>query len=105
MGRMRLAEMKLITMMPGTMASAVSASRQLSVIRITIATVSRITASAGDTMADCSRPVVVSTSPVSRDRMPPVFISHSCGRGRCSRRSNSARRSDSITRTLSSRCR
>ena len=56
-------------------------------------------------MAICISPVVVSTSPVSRDRMPPVFMSHSFGKGRCSRRSNSARRSASITCVFSSRCR
>ena len=37
--------------------------------------------------------------------MPPVFMSHSFGSGRCSSRSKSDRRSDSITRALSSRWR
>ena len=60
---------------------------------------------AGDTMAICNKPVVVSTSPVSRDRMPPVFMSHSFGRGRCNSRSNNDRRSASMTRVLSSRWR
>ena len=64
-----------------------------------------MTESDGDTIAICSRPVVVSTSPVSRDRMPPVFMSHSFGSGRCSNRSKSDRRSDSMTRVLSSRWR
>ena len=41
-----------------------------------------MTDTAGDTMASCSRPVVVSTSPVMRDRMPPVFMSHSRGSGK-----------------------
>ena len=59
----------------------------------------------GDTTAICSSPVVVSTSPVRRDRMPPVFMSQSFGSGRCSSRSNSERRSDSMTRVLSSRWR
>ena len=65
----------------------------------------RITEIDGETIAICRRPVVVSTSPESRDRMPPVFMSHSFGSGRCSSRSNSARRSDSITRMFRSRCR
>ncbi len=39
--------------------------------------ISRMTEIVGDMIAICSRPVVVSTSPVSRDRMPPVFMSHS----------------------------
>ena len=86
-------------------ASAVSASRQFSVSRTPMAMSRRMTEIAGETIAICSRPVVVSTSPVSRDRMPPVFMSHSFGSGRCSSRSNSDRRSDSITRMLSSRWR
>ena len=96
---------KLITMMPGMMASAVSASRQLSDIRTPMAMISRITDSDGEMTAICSRPLVVSTSPVSRDRMPPVFMSHSLGSGRCRSRSKSDRRSDSITWTFSSFCR
>ena len=90
---------------PGMIASAVSASRQFSVSSTATAMTSRMTDSAGETIAICNRPVVVSTSPVSRERMPPVFMSHSFGSGRCSSRSNSDRRSDSITRTLSSRWR
>ena len=86
-------------------ASAVNASRQLSENRMLTAMISRMTEMAGDTTAICSSPVVVSTSPVSRDRMPPVFMSHSFGSGRCSSRSNSDRRSDSITRVFSSRWR
>ncbi len=66
---------------------------------------SRMIESDGDTIAICKRPVVVSTSPVSRERMPPVFMSQSLGSGRCSSRSNSARRSESMTRTLSRRWR
>jgi hypothetical protein len=58
---------------------------------------SRITEIAGDTIANCSRPVVVSTSPLTRDRIPPVFISQMTGSGRCSKRSKSDRRSASIT--------
>ncbi len=96
---------KLISITPGMIASAVSASRQFSVIRTPTAMSSRMTEMAGETIAICSRPVVVSTSPVRRDRMPPVFMSHSFGSGRCSSRSNSDRRSDSITRTFSSRWR
>ena len=86
-------------------ASAVSASRQFSVSSTPTAMISRMTEIAGETTAICSSPVVVSTSPVSRDRMPPVFMSHSFGSGRCSSRSNSDRRSDSMTRTFSSRWR
>ena len=86
-------------------ASAVSASRQFSVSSTPMAMISRMTESAGDTIAICSRPVVVSTSPVRRDRMPPVFMSHSFGSGRCSSRSKSDRRSDSMTCTFSSRWR
>ncbi len=56
-----------------------------------------MTDTAGETMAICKRPVVVSTSPVRRDRMPPVFMSHIFGKGKCSNRSNSDWRSDSIT--------
>ena len=87
------------------MPSAMSASRQLSDSRITIAISSRMMEIDGDTIAICSSPVVVSTSPVMRDRIPPVFMSHSFGSGRCSSRSKSDRRSDSMTRTLSSFCR
>ena len=86
-------------------ASAVSASRQLSDSSTPTAMISRMTESDGETIAICSRPVVVSTSPVRRDRMPPVFMSHSFGSGRCSSRSNSERRSDSMTRMFSSRWR
>ena len=70
-----------------------------------MAMISRMTEIAGETIAICNSPVVVSTSPVSRDRMPPVFMSHSLGSGRCNNRSNSERRSESITRTFSSRWR
>ena len=97
--------MRLSTITPGMIAIAVNASCQLRAIRMTIAITSRMTEIAGDTIAIWSRPVVVSTSPVRRDRMPPVFISHRRGSGRCSRRSYSERRSDSMTRTLSSRWR
>src|SRR5712692_9426730 len=37
-------------------------------------------------VAICMRPVVVSMSPVRRDRMPPVFMSQSRDSGRCSSR-------------------
>ena len=87
------------------MASAVSASRQLSVSSTTTAMSRRMTETAGETTAICSSPVVVSTSPVRRDRMPPVFMSHSFGSGRCSSRSKSARRSDSMTCTFRRRWR
>ena len=100
MGRTRRAKMKLINITPGMIASAVNASRQLSVRRITIAIINLTSEMLGDTTAIWSRPVVVSMSPVRRERMPPVFMSHSFGSGRCSSRSNSARRSDSITFTL-----
>ena len=66
---------------------------------------SRTTEIDGDTTAICRSPVVVSTSPVMRDRIPPVFMSHSGGSGRCSSRSKSDRRSDSMTRVFRSRCR
>ena len=66
---------RLITMMPGMIAIAVRARRQLSAIRTDTAITRRITESDGETTAICSRPLVVSTSPVSRDRMPPVFMS------------------------------
>ena len=102
---MRRANTKLISIAPGMTSIAISASRQFSVSRTPIAMNSRMTEIAGETIAICSRPVVVSTSPVSRERMPPVFMSHSFGSGRCSSRSNSDRRSDSITRVLSSRWR
>ena len=105
MGRMRRAKAKLISMTPGMMASAINASRQFSVISMPTAMSRRMIEMAGDTMAICSKPVVVSTSPVRRDRMPPVFMSHSFGSGRCSKRSNSDRRSDSMTRVFSSRWR
>ena len=102
---MRRAKTKLISIAPGMIASAMNASRQFSVNSTPTAMTRRMTESAGETIAICSRPVVVSTSPVRRDRMPPVFMSHSFGSGRCSSRSNSDRRSDSITRMLSSRWR
>ena len=86
-------------------AVAIIASRQFSEIRMNRAITRRTTEVEGDTIAICSRPVVVSTSPVSRDRMPPVFMSHSRGSGRCTSRSKIDRRSDSITRTFSRRCR
>jgi hypothetical protein len=63
--------MKLRSITPGTMASAVSASRQLIVSSTTIAISSRMIDTPGETIAICMRPVVVSMSPVSRDRMPP----------------------------------
>ena len=103
MGRMRRENEKLIAITPGMIASAVSARRQFRTSSTVTAMVRRTTESAGETTAICSRPLVVSTSPVSRDRMPPVFMSHSRGSGRCSSRSNSERRSESMTRTLSSR--
>ena len=87
------------------MASAVSASRQFSGSSTVTAMISRTSEIDGEMTAICSRPVVVSTSPVRRDRMPPVFMSHSFGSGRWSSRSKSDRRSDSITRTFSRRCR
>ena len=105
MGRTRRAKTKLISITPGMMARAVSASRQFSASSTTTAMSRRMSERAGDTMAICSRPVVVSTSPVSRDRMPPVFMSQSFGSGRCSSRSKSDRRSDSMTRVFSSRWR
>ena len=37
----------------------------------------RMIESDGETIAICKRPVVVSTSPVRRERMPPVFMSQS----------------------------
>ena len=70
-----------------------------------MAMMSRITETAGDTMAICMRPVVVSTSPVRRDRMPPVFIPHKVDRGKCRSRVYSPRRSESITFVFSSRWR
>jgi hypothetical protein len=102
---MRRVNPKLASMMPGMTARAVSASRQLSDIRMAIAMMRRIIDSDGDTTAICSSPLVVSTSPVSRDRMPPVFMSHSFESGKCRRRSNNDRRSESITFTFSSFCR
>ena len=92
-------------MMPGMMARAVNASRQFSENSTTTAISSRTTEIDGEMIASCSRPVVVSTSPVIRDRMPPVFMSHSVGSGRCSRRSKSDRRSASITWVFSRRWR
>ena len=102
MGRTRRANTKLMTMIPGMMASAVTASRQFSVKRITTAISRRTTEIEGEMIASCRRPVVVSTSPVIRDRMPPVFMSQSVGSGRCNRRSKSDRRSVSITWMFSS---
>ena len=99
------ADVKLMNIAPGMIAIAISASRQLRVSRMPMATSSLMTAIDGEMTAICSRPVVVSTSPVSRDRMPPVFMSHSFGSGRCNKRSNMARRSVSITRVFSSRWR
>ena len=92
-------------MMPGMIASAVNASRQFSNVRMVTAVISRINDTDGEMTAICSSPLVVSTSPVSRDRIPPVFMSHSLGSGRWSMRSNRARRSDSMTRMLRSFCR
>jgi hypothetical protein len=96
---------KLISIAPGMTAMAIRASRQFSASSTETAINSLTTEIAGETSASCIRPVVVSTSPVSRERMPPVFMSQSLGNGRCSSRSNSDRRSDSITFTLSRRCR
>ena len=86
-------------------AVAISARRQFSEMRITSAITSRTTEIVGDTIASCNKPVVVSTSPVSLDRMPPVFMSQRRGSGRCTSRSKIDRRSDNITRTFSRRCR
>ncbi len=105
MGLMRRVKEKLITITPGMIASAVSASLQFSSMRTVTAMISRTTEIVGDMTAICRRPVVVSTSPVSRDRMPPVFMSHRRGSGRCSSRSKSVRRSVSMTCTFSRRCR
>src|SRR5262249_62081602 len=80
--------------------TAISASRQFSVKRITTAIARRTRERAGETKAICKKPVVVSTSPVSRERIPPVFISQRRGNGRCRRRSYRARRKESITRVL-----
>ena len=102
---MRRAKVRLSAMIPGTMASAVSASRQFTTTRIPTAMPRRSRDSSGDTTAICSSPVVVSTSPVSRERMPPVFMSHRRGSGRWRRRSNSERRSDSMTRVFRRRWR
>ena len=73
------------------MAIAVSANRQFSAISTTTAMTRRMSETAGETIAICISPVVVSTSPVRRDRIPPVFMSHSFGSGRWSSRSNSDR--------------
>ena len=97
--------MKLITTMPGMIAIAVKASRQLSANRMPTAMPRRRSAIEGDTIAICRKPVVVSTSPVSRDRMPPVFMSWSFASGRWSMRPNSVRRSASIRRVFRSRWR
>jgi len=105
MGRMRRANVRLSSMMPGMTAMAVRASRQFSASSTPTAMTSRRTEMAGDTIAICSRPVVVSTSPVRRDRMPPVFMSHSLGRARCSNRWYNDRRSARMARTFSRRCR
>jgi len=59
------------TMTPGMMAIAVRASCQFSATRMTMAMTNRITEIAGDTIAICSRPVVVSTSPVSATECRP----------------------------------
>ena len=66
---------------------------------------SRMIDTEGDRTAICSSPVVVSTSPVMRERIPPVFMSHSLGSGRCRSRSNNDRRSESMTRVFNSRWR
>ena len=105
MGRIRRAATKLISIAIGTAASAVTASRQFSTNRIPSATASRMMETAGETIAICNNPVVVSTSPVRRDRMPPVFMSHTVGSGRCRSRRKSERRSDSMTRTFNRRWR
>ena len=91
MGRMRRAKTKLISIAPGMIASAINANRQFSVNSTPTAMTSRISEMDGETMAICNRPVVVSTSPVRRDRMPPVFMSQSFDSGRCSSRSNKDR--------------
>ena len=97
--------MKLMSTAPGMTASATSASCQFSANSTVIAIKRRITEIDGETMAICKSPVVESTSPDSRDRMPPVFMSQSVDSGKRSNRSNSERRSDSITRVLTRRCR
>ena len=102
---MRRENVKLMSIAPGMIASAVNARRQFNVISMLTAITRRMIEIEGETMAICRRPVVVSTSPVSRDSMPPVFMSQSFGSGRCSNRSNNERRRESITRTLSNRWR
>ena len=77
----------LTLMTAGMMASAVRASRQLRDSSTTNAITSRNTETVGETIAICSSPVVVSTSPDRRERMPPVFISHKPGKGRRRKRS------------------
>ena len=97
--------MKLMSTAPGTIASATSASCQLSTTSTLTAITSRIMEIDGDTIASCSNPVVESMSPVRRDSTPPVFMSCSLASGRCTSRSNNEWRSDSITRVFTSRCR
>ena len=86
----------LVPMGNGNYAIENEASLQFSAIRIPTAMIRRNTDRVGEMTASCSKPVVVSTSPVSRDRMPPVFMSHSFGNGRCRKRSRSDRRSASV---------
>ena len=100
---MRLADVKLISTAPGMTASATNASCQFSTNSTVTAMTNRMTEIDGDTIAICNRPVVESTSPESRDKMPPVFMSHSVDSGKRSKRSNSERRSDSMTRVLTIR--
>ena len=87
MGRMRREKVKLMSIALGITSMASSASRQFSASSTPRATRSRITEMVGEIIAICSSPVVVSTSPVRRDRMPPVFMSHNLGSGRWSNRS------------------
>ena len=97
--------MKLMSIAPGITSIAMIASRQFSVSRTPTAMARRMSEIDGETIALCSSPVVVSTSPVRRDRMPPVFISQSCGSGRWSSRSKSDRGASSMTCVFSRRWR
>ena len=87
MGRTRRETVKLIRMAPGMTARAVTANRQFRKNRIVTAMTSRRAASPGEITASCSNPEVVSTSPLRRAMMPPIFSSESFCKGRYRRRS------------------
>jgi hypothetical protein len=79
--RMRRAHKFCTSKMGGTTTITAVAIRQFNEKMMHSVTTSRSVDSTGESNACCNRPVVLSTSLDSRDKMPPVFISVSSAIG------------------------